>query len=86
VNTLHCKILGTPMVTWSLYWQAISVTQSGNPSEKLELAFRLYDIDRNGAIDQQEMADIIQVSIRRVVKKPYLPRHVGLTSPKQAGY
>ena len=41
--------------------QAISVTQSGKPSDKLELAFRLYDIDRNGSIDQQEMADIIQV-------------------------
>ena len=37
------------------------MTQSGRPSDKLELAFRLYDIDRNGSIDQQEMADIIQV-------------------------
>jgi len=37
------------------------VTQSGKPSDKLELAFRLYDIDRNGSIDQHEMADIIQV-------------------------
>jgi len=43
-------------------WQAISITQSGKPSDKLELAFRLYDIDRNGSIDQQEMADIIHVS------------------------
>jgi len=41
--------------------QAINVTQSGKPADKLELAFRLYDIDRNGSIDQQEMADIIQV-------------------------
>jgi len=43
--------------------QAISITQSGKPSDKLELAFRLYDIDRNGSIDQQEMADIIHVSL-----------------------
>jgi hypothetical protein len=41
--------------------QAISVTQAGKPAEKLELAFRLYDIDRNGTIDQQEMTDIIKV-------------------------
>jgi len=41
------------------------VTQSGKPSDKLELAFRLYDIDRNGSIDQHEMADIIQVYTRR---------------------
>jgi Ca2+-binding EF-hand superfamily protein len=41
--------------------QAISITQAGKPAEKLELAFRLYDIDRNGTIDQQEMTDIIKV-------------------------
>jgi len=46
---------------WLVCVQAISITQSGKPSDKLELAFRLYDIDRNGSIDQQEMADIIHV-------------------------
>ena len=43
-------------------WQAISVTQAGKPEEKLELAFRLYDIDRNGSIEESEMAEIIKVS------------------------
>ena len=37
------------------------MTQSGKPEEKLELAFRLYDIDRNGSIDEHEMAEIIKV-------------------------
>jgi len=50
------------------------VTQSGKPSDKLELAFRLYDIDRNGSIDQQEMADIIQVVLPPPFKSvPALP-------------
>ncbi|KAK2176157.1 hypothetical protein NP493_678g00022 [Ridgeia piscesae] len=40
--------------------RAISITQSGKPEEKLELAFRLYDIDRNGSIDEQEMSEIIK--------------------------
>lgn len=42
-------------------FQAISVTQAGKPEEKLELAFRLYDIDRNGCIEQSEMTEIIKV-------------------------
>ena len=42
-------------------FQAISVTQAGKPEEKLELAFRLYDIDRNGTIEESEMQEIIRV-------------------------
>ena len=42
-------------------FQAISITQEGKPEEKLELAFRLYDIDRNGTIEVDEMAEIIKV-------------------------
>ena len=41
--------------------QAISITQAGKPEEKLELAFRLYDIDRNGQIEEKEMSEIIKV-------------------------
>jgi len=41
--------------------KAISVTQTGTPEEKLELAFRLYDIDRNGVIEEHEMVEIIRV-------------------------
>jgi len=39
---------------------AISTTQSGNPEEKLNLAFQLYDIDRNGTIEESEMTEIIK--------------------------
>ena len=42
-------------------FQAISITQAGKPEEKLELAFRLYDIDRNGQIEKKEMSEIIKV-------------------------
>jgi len=41
--------------------KAISITQTGTPEEKLELAFRLYDIDRNGVIEEHEMVEIIRV-------------------------
>ena len=45
------------------YKQAISITQAGQPEDKLELAFRLYDIDRNGTIEESEMAEVIKVSV-----------------------
>ena len=48
-------------LSWLYVLQAISITQEGKPEEKLELAFRLYDIDRNGTIEIHEMAEIIKV-------------------------
>ena len=39
------------------------MTQVGKPEDKLELAFRLYDIDRNGFIEEHEMVEIIKVSV-----------------------
>ena len=59
INILTTLITNEPLINM----QAISVTQSGKPEEKLELAFRLYDIDRNGSIDEKEMAEIIRVSM-----------------------
>ena len=38
---------------------AINVTLSGTPLEKLKYAFKLYDVDGNGIIDQGEMNRII---------------------------
>ena len=46
---------------WFFRVQAIHITQNGAPSEKLELAFKLYDIDNNGKIECNEMAEIIRV-------------------------
>lgn len=43
------------------FLQAISITQSGGPEEKLGLAFQLYDIDGNGHIEESEMNEIIKV-------------------------
>ncbi len=43
------------------------MTQSGKPEEKLELAFRLYDIDRNGTIEESEMQEIIRVILYMII-------------------
>lgn len=51
---------GSGKIDFKEFLQAISVTQSGKPEDKLELAFRLYDIDRNGTIEEHEMTEIIK--------------------------
>nr|CAH8850841.1 unnamed protein product [Trichobilharzia regenti] len=47
-------------IDFNEFLTAISITQSGSPEEKLELAFQLYDIDRNGTIEEYEMTQIIK--------------------------
>ncbi|CAL8076605.1 unnamed protein product [Calicophoron daubneyi] len=46
-------------IDFNEFLTAINITQSGTPEEKLELAFQLYDIDRNGTIEESEMTQII---------------------------
>jgi Ca2+-binding EF-hand superfamily protein len=39
---------------------AISVTSKGDIRDKLKMAFNMYDIDKNGKIDNKEMEKIIE--------------------------
>ena len=39
---------------------ALDVTQCSNEREKLQWAFRLYDVDASGSITVKEMENIIQ--------------------------
>ncbi|XP_013380849.1 neuronal calcium sensor 2 [Lingula anatina] len=57
---------------------AISITKSGEPEEKLALAFRLYDIDRNGTIEEHEMTEILKAIYSLVGREPQLE-----SSPKE---
>lgn len=38
---------------------AISITAQGDIRKKLQMAFKIYDMDRNGKIDKKEMEKII---------------------------
>ncbi|GAA57845.1 neuronal calcium sensor 2, partial [Clonorchis sinensis] len=40
---------------------AINITSGGDPEEKLEWAYQMYDIDGNGTIERSEMVEIIRV-------------------------
>jgi Ca2+-binding EF-hand superfamily protein len=41
---------------------AINITSSGNPEQKLDWAFHMYDVNGDGSIEPSEMAEIIRVS------------------------
>ena len=45
------------------FLQAINITSSGRPEQKLEWAFQMYDVNGDGTIEPSEMAEIIGVSI-----------------------
>ena len=42
---------------------ALSVTARGSPSQRLQWAFDMYDIDQNGFITKDECHEIIKVSL-----------------------
>jgi Ca2+-binding EF-hand superfamily protein len=44
------------------FLQAINITSQGTPEKKLEMAFRMYDCNGDGSIDETEMRRIISVS------------------------
>ncbi|CAF3958770.1 unnamed protein product [Rotaria sp. Silwood2] len=41
------------------FLQAINITSQGTPDKKLEMAFRMYDCNGDGSIDENEMRRII---------------------------
>jgi len=43
------------------FLQAINITSSGKPEQKLEWAFNMYDVNGDGTIEPSEMSEIIGV-------------------------
>ncbi|KAL3315269.1 hypothetical protein Ciccas_006099 [Cichlidogyrus casuarinus] len=51
---------------------AINITSGGQPQEKLEWAYQMYDIDGNGTIEREEMVEIIKYETYRLANPPLL--------------
>lgn len=50
-------------VDFKEFLSAINIMSNGTPEQKLEWAFRMYDIDGSGTIEEEEMVKIMQVSM-----------------------
>ncbi|KAJ8363751.1 hypothetical protein SKAU_G00125820 [Synaphobranchus kaupii] len=57
------------------YIVALHLTSSGNTVQKLEWAFALYDVDRNGTISKNEIQEIVKSIFNMISKEDqkYLP-------------
>ena len=51
---------GSGLIDFGEFLIAISVTAQGDARKKLILAFKMYDVDKNGKVDKKEMQKIIE--------------------------
>ncbi|KAI8849193.1 hypothetical protein BC829DRAFT_362067 [Chytridium lagenaria] len=47
------------MIDFREFIQGLSAFMKGTPEEKLELSFRIYDVDRSGSIEPKELIKIM---------------------------
>ena len=60
----RCHLDNSGKIDFKEFLQAINITSQGTPEKKLEMAFRMYDCNGDGSIDETEMRRIISVSVR----------------------
>ena len=61
IESLFYVYVGNNRIDFKEFLQAINITSQGTADKKLEMAFRMYDCNGDGSIDETEMRRIIRV-------------------------